>query len=135
MCTIVLPLLGSIMRLVNRDETDNSRIVFALASVFVWIKPLYFLRSFESSGPLVAMILKICFDIVVFLVILFFVVFGFSVSFWMLSYPNTRLAFGSFNSSLELTFSNTLSPTFDSTDFAGGDQCMLFQPLRFLVLC
>jgi hypothetical protein len=44
--------VGIIIRLSYMTDTDVSRSILAVSSVFVWFKVLYFLRAFSSSGPL-----------------------------------------------------------------------------------
>ena len=43
---------GMLLRLVSGCETDDSRDVLAIASLFVWFKCLYYMRAYEGSGPL-----------------------------------------------------------------------------------
>jgi hypothetical protein len=49
---ICLGFAGSIARCVARRETNTSRCILSVASIFVYFKFLYFLRAFEQSGPL-----------------------------------------------------------------------------------
>jgi WD40 repeat protein len=44
--------VGIIIRLSYMTDTDVSRSILAVSSVFVWFKVLYYLRAFSSSGPL-----------------------------------------------------------------------------------
>jgi WD40 repeat protein len=52
MLVIVLVFAGTILRCAHQGETNRSRCVLAVASVFAWFKLLYFMRPFKSSGLL-----------------------------------------------------------------------------------
>ncbi len=52
MLVIVLVFAGTILRCAYQGETNRSRCVLAVASVFAWFKLLYFMRPFKSSGLL-----------------------------------------------------------------------------------
>lgn len=49
---IVFVTAGTILRCIYVRETNQSRCVLAVASVFTWFKMLYFMRPFEASGLL-----------------------------------------------------------------------------------
>lgn len=68
---IVFPSMGSLLRLISGSDTVSSRIMLALASLSLYFRLLYFFSVFEVTGPLVAMILRIAFDIRYFLAFLF----------------------------------------------------------------
>jgi WD40 repeat protein len=60
--------------------------VLAVASLLMvssWLKLLFFLRAFRTTGPLVKMLIQITADMANFLVVLFLIVVGFSVAFYI----------------------------------------------------
>jgi len=67
-------------------DTEASRGLLAIASIFVWLRILQYLRAYKSCGTLIAMILAICQDISLFLAILALVITGFAFAFWVLHY-------------------------------------------------
>lgn len=85
-CVIVFSLIGTITRMVNRSDNDFSVIILSIASIFVWFKLLYYMRAYHSSGPLIAMVISIAYDIRYYILILFIVLCGFSQAFFLLSY-------------------------------------------------
>lgn len=54
--------IGNVIRLVNMAETGASKIILTLACITMYFNILYYLRAFDSTGPLVSMILKISAD-------------------------------------------------------------------------
>eukprot|EP01038_Epipyxis_sp_PR26KG_P010406 gene10406-13978_t len=81
---------GTIIRIAHHGETNISRDVFAVCAIFIYFKILYYLRAFESTGQLVAMIFRIAKDMQMFLIVLFIVLLGFSQSFWILSMQDSQ---------------------------------------------
>eukprot|EP00347_Sterkiella_histriomuscorum_P013502 403364473 len=67
---------------------DFQRSILALATFFMWLKILYILRIFKSTGYLIRAIVEVIFDMVIFLFILFLTVITFGDSFLRLSYGN-----------------------------------------------
>eukprot|EP01038_Epipyxis_sp_PR26KG_P004171 gene4171-5938_t len=106
---IITALIGISSRLINFDGTWV-RVLLAIASILVCFKILYFLRPFQASGPLVSMILQIAKDIRFFLLVLFTVLFGFTLAFWLLHYPFADLDFAHslFNSFMYMLGQNIL---------------------------
>jgi hypothetical protein len=49
---VVTGIAGLISRFVHLKDTEAGRVLFAITSVLVWIKVLYFMRPFATSGPL-----------------------------------------------------------------------------------
>jgi hypothetical protein len=116
---ISLTTAGTIVRIANRNETNTSRMILAVAAISVWFKLLYYLRAFESPGRLgksnisviiysctyycyfiiviflaVSMILRLAVDIRYFLLVLGIIITGFSSAIWLLTYPNFAGPFG-----------------------------------------
>jgi hypothetical protein len=57
---------------INYPEINNIRIIYAIGTIFVYFKILYFLRPFPSSGPLGKHILyNISFIFILFIYLLF----------------------------------------------------------------
>jgi hypothetical protein len=49
---ILCGVIGISLRTIHWGETDTSACYLAVASIFVWLKLLYYMRPFRSSGPL-----------------------------------------------------------------------------------
>ena len=81
--------IGVIIRLTTEKDTNFSKIAFAISSLFMWLKLLYYLRAFRSTGPLVSMILQILFESRYFLSILCIALFGFAQAFVVLDLYGT----------------------------------------------
>ena len=113
---ICLP-IGLISRLVYGEETDVSAIALSICSIMVWFKILYYMRPFQSSGPLVSMILQIAFDIRFFILIVFFVLAGFAQSFWLLSYHQSEGKFFSIKFTHYYTVMYMLGQDVDPVEF------------------
>jgi hypothetical protein len=64
-----------------------------LGIIFNWFNILYYLRAFESTGPLVSMILRICQDSQYLMYVLMLVIIGFSLAFYVISEPTPGLPF------------------------------------------
>jgi len=78
--------VGGGLRLYHMGDTVVSQAVLSIACICMWLQMFYFLRAFESTGPLVSMIIRISIDIRPFIVVLTFTVVGFSQAFWVLSH-------------------------------------------------
>jgi hypothetical protein len=59
------------------ELNSAANIINSMAAVLLWFNLLYYLRPYQSTGPLVMMILEIIADMRTFLVILAIVVVGF----------------------------------------------------------
>lgn len=57
----------------------------------MWFNILFYLRAFESTGPLVSMILRIAEDMTSLMFVVFLVLLGFSQAFWLLASENRDL--------------------------------------------
>lgn len=82
-------ILGVAIRLFKEKDTNISKIAFAISSVLMWLKLLYYLRAFKSTGPLVSMILQILFESRFFLLILCIALFGFAQAFLVMGLYGT----------------------------------------------
>eukprot|EP01040_Poterioochromonas_malhamensis_P015180 gene15180-16949_t len=101
---VVTGCVGLVLRLVYANDTDVGKTFLALTAVFLWCKLLYFLRPYSSTGPLVAMILRIASMIKAFLLVLFCVLTGFAQAFWLLSKQDPNLTFGTIPKAFFHTF-------------------------------
>ncbi|GMH39374.1 hypothetical protein BSKO_07272 [Bryopsis sp. KO-2023] len=81
-------LLIIIIPVVHFAERPNDNVglstILAVASIMMWWKVLYYMRSFKRTGPLVIIIGNIIQDMATFLVLSFLVLFGFGVAFFVL---------------------------------------------------
>lgn len=68
-------------------------VIIALSILFQWIKALDILRPFISTGPIIAMIYTIVWDIKYYLVLLFIILGSFASSFWVICAPNTTMPY------------------------------------------
>jgi WD40 repeat protein len=82
---IVTGLTGNLLRLSFWRDTQASRVMLSLTSILMWFNVLFYLRAFESTGPLVSMILRIAEDMKPLMMVVFLVLLGFSQAFWLLS--------------------------------------------------
>jgi hypothetical protein len=89
-----LLIVGNVFRLVAGTETVGTSAVLCIATLLLWFKCIYFLRPFESTGPLVRMVFHIAFTILPFCLLLVVVLFGFSQALFLLSYTDSSLTFG-----------------------------------------
>lgn len=98
----VIALVGSstesVSILINAEAFGRGSL--AVASVAQCFKILYFLRAFESTGPLVSMIFNILFDVRYFFLILGLILSGFSQAFWLISFGDEISDFGTMAKSL-----------------------------------
>ena len=86
-----LTLAGSILRRYYEGETQASAIVMAVATLFVFLKGLHFLRPFKLTGPTIRTVYAILFQILPLLAVLAVINIGFSQAFYLLSYTNPDL--------------------------------------------
>lgn len=85
--------LVQIIRWSNSAEDKNSAAVMAIGNIFLWLKLLYFLRPYKSTGPLIRTIFFIFFSIRELVGILIITIFGFSQSLYLLSYEDSSVIF------------------------------------------
>ena len=97
-------LVGTMLRVVYQHESVASRNMLSVCALFMYFKVLYYLRAFELTGPLVAMIFQIVKDMIPFCLVLFIALFGFSHSFWIISLEDISLPFGVFQNALLNSF-------------------------------
>lgn len=126
---IILPIL--IVVVVShhmREHFDSEYIkpnflytVHSISSLFIWIKFLYFLRIFSSTGYLVRMLNTVIWDMKVFLLILLIIYLGFGEAFLRLSEGSTSDAafINDYGHSMLYSFRMSLgdfsTDTFDNT--------------------
>lgn len=109
---------GNILRIIYWRDTNVSRITLSLASIAMWFNVLYFLRAFESTGPLVSMILRIAKDMQALMMVLMLVIVGFSQAFWLISNSEKDLLFSEIDNSLLNSFAFMLGE-YDTESFEG----------------
>ena len=93
--TYILVYTGYIYRVSKQAETYESASIMSVTTVLMFLKLLYFLRPFKSTGPLIRMVFCILFSIKELMVILVLVIFGFSQAFYLLTFDNDLLDFSS----------------------------------------
>lgn len=119
-CNDMLLYLCVIIGIISRilyGEVSLSRSLMAVAGVSMYLKILYYMRAFGSTGPLVSMIFRIAYDIRYVALVLAIVILGFAQSFWILSFQDPTLQFGVFKLALLNLFDFMLG-NFNS-DFSG----------------
>jgi len=82
--TLILTLVIIIMDFADTKAT-TLRTVSSVAIVLLWMKFFYFLRIFDSTAPLIRMIVEITADIRPFLLVLVVAIFGFANGFFLLA--------------------------------------------------
>jgi len=132
-CFVLTALIGVLSRMVLWKETDHSRELLSVATIFVWFKVLYYLRPFKASGPLVSMVIAIAADIRVFCLIVLTSLIGFTQSFWLLSRHDDSLPFGTLWSALLESF-NYMMGNF-SVDIEGSVNPPLSTTLVVVFIC
>lgn len=68
----------------EKGGQELPRFLMSINLLIQMLATLSFFRAFESTGPLVSMIIRICYDIRFYLFLLAVILFGFSLSFWCL---------------------------------------------------
>jgi hypothetical protein len=68
----------------EKGGLELPRFLMSINLLIQMLATLSFFRAFESTGPLVSMIIRICYDIRFYLFLLAVILFGFSLSFWCL---------------------------------------------------
>jgi hypothetical protein len=107
---------GSLLRLINGGDTLSSRCLLSIGSVFIWLQFLYYFTVFRSTGPLIAMILRIASSILNLIFITILVIVGFSQAFWLLADPQGGSLFANFDTGLLRTFEFMMGQ-FDQAEF------------------
>ncbi|CDW91027.1 wd-40 repeat protein [Stylonychia lemnae] len=87
MISIIFVLLTLIIDYMDID-TAIQRPLYAIATLIVWLKSLYYLRIFRNVGYLTSMIIQVVQDMVYFFIILMMTLFAFGNSFFILSQAN-----------------------------------------------
>ena len=87
----LLTMIGSSLRLHFGKETKTSSDVMALATLFVFLNGVDFLRPFRLTGPIVIIVYAIIWKVLPLLLILVVVNLGFSQAFYLVSYNDRSL--------------------------------------------
>ena len=84
---IIITLSLKLNTFYNENYEPNNIVytIHSVATLLIWVKLLYFLRIFRSTGYLVRTLTDVIYDMKVFLFILFIVYFGFGEAFLRLS--------------------------------------------------
>ena len=112
-------IIGNVLRLIYWGETEASRVLLSLAIICSYFKILFYLRAFETTGPLVSMIVQIWKDMQATVGIIALVIIGFSQAFWLLSEVDESLPFASIQNSFLNSYSFMLGG-YDPTAFDGA---------------
>lgn len=115
---VLTGIAGQSLRMVYQRDTAVGRCLLAATSVTMWFKLLYYLRPFSRSGPLVVMIITIASEIRILLIVLFFVLCGFTQALWLISNINTENHFGTVEKAFYNAFLYMLGQNIE-TEFAG----------------
>lgn len=83
-----LILTGSVYRYSFGRESKTSADIMAVATLFVFLKGVDFLKPFKPTGPTIRIVYTILGQIIPFLVILVVLIVGFSQAFYLLSYAD-----------------------------------------------
>jgi len=84
-----------------KSSQGSDPILLAFSSLMQWVRLMYYLRAFESTGLLVAMILRIVSEIRFYIFIILVIVFFFSESLWVINSPDISRPFDKTNSELD----------------------------------
>jgi hypothetical protein len=118
-CVIISTgLSGMLLRMAYQTDTAAGRCLLAVCSVSMWCKVLYYMRPFSTSGPLVAMIVTIVKEIRIILLVLFFVLCGFTQALWLISNHDPANSFGTVSKSFYNAFLYMFGQI-DDTHFEG----------------
>jgi Ion transport protein len=115
-CTLIF--IGEIRRLLVPCD-NSSKDVMIYATVLAFVNLLYYFRPYRRPGLLVRMIIYITWEVKWMVLIMFIVVFGFSPSFYLISYNNgsaTSKYFDRANSVLQAYTVVAGSPDFEGNN-------------------
>src|ERR1051325_7363844 len=79
-----IPIITSIYWLVNEEESDAIHAMIAFSIILLNFKLLLFFRVFSSYGKYFAIMIGVAKEVFPFLVVLFFIIFGFGFAFFIL---------------------------------------------------
>eukprot|EP00388_Colpodella_angusta_P035216 GDKK01035312.1.p1 GENE.GDKK01035312.1~~GDKK01035312.1.p1 ORF type:complete len:290 (+),score=62.54 GDKK01035312.1:100-870(+) len=116
---VVSNVAANVLRIIYREDIVVGKVFLCLTAIFGYFNILYFLRAFESTGPLVSMIMKIANDMKVLITIVMIVLVGFSQAFWVISSVDRDLPFGTIENSLLNSYVFMLGG-FDPSAFEGS---------------
>jgi len=115
-----------IMDILDPDSEDRmqrytfTRIWQSIAAFFMWLKMLYFMRIFESTGYLIRMIIEVMFDMKEFLLVFIITTVAFGNSFYLIDLANLEEFDEDTGDSL-MKFSNLFEGIYYSYLLALGD--------------
>jgi hypothetical protein len=109
---------ANVLRLIHLKDSIATEVLLCVSSIVSYFNILYFLRAFESTGPLVSMILRISKDIRYLMFVVLLVCMGFSQAFWIVSRNDRSLPFSTFEGAVLYSFVFLLGG-FDPTLFEG----------------
>jgi len=103
-------------------DYGSLRFLLSTAVLLQWGRILSFFRAFESTGPLIAMIIQIAMDIRYYLFLLIIIMFGFSLAFWTLCSQNLNvpLVFDKPNFDTNITLIVGGNPAYGGTTYGPG---------------
>lgn len=85
---------GSLLRLFYNTETDASSSILAVSTLLLWINLLYYLRPYQAASAVTRMLyVNTQYELRFFVLVLVFILFGFSQALFLLSYADSSLPF------------------------------------------
>eukprot|EP01032_Pedospumella_encystans_P017121 gene17121-19520_t len=115
---VISNVVANVLRLVYLEDTIPCKVFLCITSIVGYFNILYYLRAFESTGPLVSMIMKISNDMTNLIAVVLIVLVGFSQAFWIISSVDRSLPFGTIQDSLLNSYVFMLGG-FDPSAFEG----------------
>jgi len=112
-------------------STEVQIVVQSITTFIMWMKVLYFLRIFKSTGYFLEMIFKVIIDIKYFLLVLFIVIFAFGDAMFVVSYYNSYKFTSNITDSFTYTYRMILGD-WSTDDFDGTGWYMTY---IFFMLC
>lgn len=107
-------------------------VVQSITTFIMWMKILYFLRIFKSTGYFLEMIFKVIIDIKYFLLVLFIVIFAFGDALFAIAYYNGYTYTTNILDSFIYTYRMVLGD-WDTGDFT--DNIAIYMIYVFFLLC
>lgn len=84
-------------------------VLFAVPQLLLWAKVLYFLRAFEETGVFTMMIVRICYNVRYFIVIMAIMILGFTFTFYIMFNESDRLYVSERSGAYENIFMSIIS--------------------------
>jgi hypothetical protein len=91
---------GSIIRLLNQDDTTQSRCILAISTLAIWSKVVLLFGVFEQTSALIAMVLHIIYDIRYLVLLLFISIWAYSRALWIICFPDSESNFSNIKGGL-----------------------------------